>query len=130
MVLSFDETADLLDKLAERFPRELFHDLNGGISLLPEAKLSPEDMAGDLYTMGEYCVDQMGRYIVLYYGSFARILAGCSREEWERELYETLSHELTHHMEGLAGERSLEWKDKRDLEAYRMRHEEKTPPSK
>ncbi|MCI2107047.1 MAG: metallopeptidase family protein [Intestinimonas sp.] len=119
MVLSFDETGDLLDKLAERFPPELFRELNGGIALLPEEKLSPEDRAGNLYTMGKYCINQMGRYIVLYYGSFVRALAGCSREEWERELYDTLSHELTHHIESLAGERSLEQKDQQNLEAYR-----------
>ena len=119
MILSFDQVGDLLDEMAEEFPEEFYQDLNGGISLLPEAV---EDPAGeDLYIMGEYCNDMMGRYINLYYGSFAA-LAGqedWTHEDWEDELYTTLSHEFTHHVEGLAGERGLEIKDELELEQYR-----------
>ena len=35
------------------------------------------------------------------------------------ELYTTLSHEFTHHVEGLAGERGLEIKDELEMEEYR-----------
>lgn len=69
--------------------------------------------------MGEYCWDEMGRYINLYYGSFAAVLSDESRQVWEEELRFTLRHELTHHVEGLAGERSLEHKDSAQLEAFR-----------
>ena len=58
--------------------------------------------------MGEYCNDMMGKYINLYYGSFAA-LAGqedWTEEDWEDELYTTLAHEFTHHIEGRAGERA------------------------
>ena len=119
MILSFDEAGDLLDQMAEEFPEEFYRDLNGGISLLPQAV---EDPAGEeLYIMGEYCNDMMGRYINLYYGSFAA-LAGqenWTKEDWEDELYTTLSHEFTHHVEGLAGERGLEIRDQLELEQYR-----------
>ena len=74
-----------------------------------------------MYIMGEYCSDQMGRYINLYYGSFA-VLAeeeDWTRRNWEEELYETLAHEFTHHIEGLAGERGLEIKDEAFLDRYR-----------
>ena len=74
-----------------------------------------------MYIMGEYCNDQMGRYINLYYGSFA-VLAeeeDWTRRNWEEELYETLAHEFTHHIEGLAGERGLEVKDEAFLDRYR-----------
>ena len=119
MILSFDEAGDLLDRMAEEFPEAFYQDLNGGISLLPEAV---EDPAGkDLYIMGEYCNDMMGRYINLYYGSFAALAEqeDWTEEDWEDELYTTLSHEFTHHVEGLAGERGLEIRDQLELEQYR-----------
>ena len=119
MILSFDQVGDLLDEMAEEFPEEFYQELNGGISLLPE---TVEDPAGeDLYIMGEYCNDMMGRYINLYYGSFAALAEqeDWTHEDWEDELYTTLSHEFTHHVEGLAGERGLEIKDELELEQYR-----------
>ena len=111
MILSFDEAGDLLDQMAEEFPEEFYQELNGGISLLPEAREDPE--GEDLYIMGEYCNDMMGKYINLYYGSFAALAEqeDWTEEDWEDELYTTLSHEFTHHIEGLAGERGLEIKD-------------------
>lgn len=118
MILSFDEAGDLLDEMAEEFPEEFYQDLNGGISLLPEAV---EDPAGEeLYIMGEYCNDMMGRYINLYYGSFAALAEqeDWTEEDWEDELYTTLAHEFTHHVEGLAGERGLEIRDQLELEEY------------
>lgn len=120
MILSFDEAGDLLDQMAEEFPEEFYRDLNGGISLLPQAV---EDPAGeDLYIMGEYCNDMMGRYINLYYGSFAALAEqeDWTEEDWEDELYTTLAHEFTHHVEGLAGERGLEIRDQLELEQYRQ----------
>ena len=120
MILSFDEVGDLLDQMAEEFPEEFYRDLNGGISLLPEAKKDPE--GGDIYIMGEYCNDMMGKYINLYYGSFAEQAKWerWTREDWEEELYTTLAHEFTHHVEGLAGERGLEIKDELEMEQYRQ----------
>mgnify|MGYP005812718961 CR=1 FL=1 len=121
MILSFDEVGDLLDDMAEQFPEEFYQRLNGGISLLPQAKEDPEDQLDDLYIMGEYCNDMMGRYINLYYGSFAALAEReeWTQEDWEDELWETFSHEFTHHMEGLAGERGLEIKDEAFLEEQR-----------
>lgn len=119
MILSFDQAGDLLDEMAEEFPEEFYRELNGGISLLPQAV---EDPAGaDLYIMGEYCDDMMGRYINLYYGSFAALAEreDWTEEDWEDELYTTLAHEFTHHVEGLAGERGLEIRDELELEQYR-----------
>ena len=124
MTLTIDEVNDLLDDMAEEFPEAFYQELNGGISLLPEAR---EDSQGeDLYIMGEYCNDMMGRYINLYYGSFAALAEqeNWTEEDWEDELYTTLSHEFTHHMEGLAGERGLEIKDELEMEEYRREREQ------
>ena len=125
MILSFDEVGNLLDEMAEEFPEEFYQELNGGISLLPEAVEDPQ--GEEIYIMGEYCNDMMGKYINLYYGSFAALAQqeNWSEEDWEDELYTTLAHEFTHHIEGLAGERGLEIKDELELEQYRRERESK-----
>lgn len=121
MIISIDRCYDILERLAEEYPAELMDSLNGGILLLEEALPDPE--AGeDVYIMGEYCWDEMGRYINLHYGSFAALLAEEDESVWEEELGITLRHELTHHVEGLAGERSLEYKDSAQLEELRSSH--------
>ena len=123
MILSFDEAGDLLDQMAEEFPEEFYQELNGGISLLPEVREDPQGEC--LYIMGEYCNDMMGKYINLYYGSFAALAEteNWTEEDWEDELYTTLAHEFTHHIEGLAGERGLEIKDELQMEQYRRERE-------
>ena len=118
-MISFDEMGDWLDEIAEQFPPEFYQELNGGILLLPESKADPEFPPGEMYILGEYCHDEMGRYINMYYGSFAALYPDLPEEELYDELYATLSHEFTHHMESLAGERGLEIKDEIELEHYR-----------
>lgn len=85
-MLTFDQAGELLDEMAEEFPPEFYRDLNGGISLLPEALPDPEFPPGEMYT--------------------------------------TLAHEFTHHVEGLAGERGLDLRDALELEEYRARAED------
>ena len=118
MILTVDECYDILEQMAEELPEALLESLNGGILLLEESVPDPE--AGeDVYIMGEYCWDEMGRYINIYYGSFVELLADEEKSVWEDELRVTLRHELTHHVEGLAGERSLEYRDSAQLEEFR-----------
>lgn len=121
MVLTIDRVNDLLDEMAEEFPEALFDGLNGGVNLLEEAVPDPDFPPGEMYILGEYCDDLLGRYINLYYGSFAALAEreDWTQEDWEDELWETFSHEFTHHMEGLAGERGLEIKDEAFLEEQR-----------
>lgn len=118
-MITFDEMGDWLDEIAERFPQEFYNELNGGILLLPEAMPDPEFPDGEMYFLGEYCHDEMGRYINLYYGSFAALFADAGDDELYDELYTTLAHEFTHHIESLAGERGLEIKDAIELEGFR-----------
>ena len=79
MILTIDRVNDLLDDMADSFPAALFDGLNGGIHLLEEAQPDPEFPPGEMYIMGEYCDDMLGRYINLYYGSFAAL---APREDW------------------------------------------------
>jgi len=108
----------ILDEVAAELPEEIFKDLNGGVSLLDETKRSKKDPDGNLYTLGEYRRDQMGRYIVLYYGSLCAVYGSISKERYRKHLKKVLSHELTHHWESLAGERDLEVKDEIDMDKY------------
>jgi len=99
------ETAErLLNEEAEKLPPEVYRDLNGGVNLLPEAR---RDSDG-LYTLGLYHCDAMGRYIELFYGSFQKTNPDADEEALRKLLGSTLRHELTHHLESLAGDRSLE----------------------
>ena len=77
-----------------------------------------------MYILGEYCEDVLGRYINLYYGSFAAL---AQREDWDAdtwadELYTTLSHELTHHMESRGGLHALDDRDAEELARWRAEY--------
>lgn len=126
MVLSFDGAGALLDELAERLPPALLDGLNGGVNLLEEAVPDPEFPPGEMYILGEYCDDLLGRYINLYYGSFAALAEAedWDGETWAEELRVTLSHELTHHMEARGGLHTLDDRDAAELEAWRRERRE------
>ena len=117
-MLSFEESAEYLDEVADCLPQPLFRDLNGGVSLVDYFK--PSDKGKGMMVLGEYIKNsQMGRYILIYYGSFSRVFPHLSDEEWKQKLKEVLVHELTHHNESLAGCHDLELKD--DLQQKRFK---------
>ncbi|MCI9002742.1 MAG: metallopeptidase family protein [Oscillibacter sp.] len=121
MRLSFDQVGELLDELAEPFPEALFEGLNGGVNLREEVMLDPAFPDREMFVMGDYCDNLLGRYINLYYGSFAAMAEreDWTLEDWRQELRQTLSHELTHHMEGRGGLHALEDRDEEELDAWR-----------
>jgi hypothetical protein len=52
--------------------------------------------------------DTTRSFIVLYWGSFRGLAARDPEFDWEHEIWETLTHELRHHLESLAGDDALE----------------------
>lgn len=75
----------------------------------------------DIFTLGE-CVtedyasdwggpDTTRSVVVLYWGSFRSLAARAPDFDWDGELWETLTHELRHHLESLAREDALEGVD-------------------
>ena len=120
-MVTFDEAAAMLDEIAEELPAAFYSDLIGGVYLLPEAKRHPESSRRrPLYIMGEYISrHDLGKYINLYYGSFAKIYPHLPPEKLRAQLKRVLVHEFTHHVEFLAGERGLEIKDETEMERYR-----------
>ncbi len=119
-MITIENAQQLLDDIAEELPTEFFKELNGGILLLPDEKISPHARANDLYIMGEYHYSHsMGRMIYIYFGSFQSLYPHISPERMKEKLRDTLLHEFTHHLESLAGERGLEIKDQEELQRYR-----------
>ncbi len=129
MIWSFDEVGAYLDETAESFPPALFEELNGGINLLEDTVPDPDFPEGEMYILGEYCDDMLGRYINLYYGSFAALAEEetWDEETWKDELWVTLSHELTHHMEVRSGLHALDDRDEEELAAWRAELEKEPP---
>lgn len=125
-MLSFEEAQDYLSSVADELPEQFFAQLNGGIVLLPDVVESEHSVGGDLYTLGAYHVDPrgLGRYITIHYGSFLAAHGGQSRRSQRRALREVLLHELTHHLESLAGVRDLEVEDERFIQRYRRERED------
>jgi len=122
-MVTIEEFDAMLDEIAQDIPGAFFGGLSGGIILLEACKLHPEG-AGDLYIMGEYSSRRdMGRCIRVYYGSFMRTFGHLSRHALRERLRATLLHELTHHLESLAGERGLEAQDRLQLEEYKRTHQ-------
>lgn len=119
--IEFDE---MLDRLACELPEEFYKRLNGGIIVLDYAKPHPE--APGLCVMGEYHHDRaMGRYIVIYYGSFMALYPRHTPEELEPLLRSTLRHEFRHHLESLGGLRTLADEDRVKIESWLSRNKEK-----
>ncbi len=111
IVLSYDQMGDMLEEIAEQFPEAFYRELDGGIQLERQAMPDPTFPDNDIFIMGQYCHDALGRYIRLYYGSFAILMAEKDEEEWREEIFRTVAHEFTHHMEESAMLHALDDKD-------------------
>ena len=103
-MVSFEQAGAFLDEAVDKLPEEIFRDLNGGVNLLPETRRSEDGR----YVLGLYHHDHMGRYVEIFYGSFLALYGDLSPQAFRRELEKTLRHELTHHIENKAGDRTLE----------------------
>ena len=109
--MSFEEFREMVAEMLDEIPQEFLRGL-GGVHVLPEARVEPD--YDDVYRMGEYldpgaedflgAGEGLGRHVAIYYGSFVAIADGDPDFDWEDEAWETLTHELRHHVESLAGE--------------------------
>ncbi len=107
----------LIDRLTRDIPADY---LDGVADIAVSRRAVPNPKSPEVFTMGE-CVplpvgtgesaDDIQSRIVIYYGSF-RALAQLDEEfDWEEEAWETLTHELRHHLEWRAGRADLEVTD-------------------
>ncbi len=123
--MTFERFRSLIAELVDEIPEEFMRGL-GGVHVLPEARLEPE--FEDVYRMGEYldpgspdflgAGEGLGRQVVIYYGSFVAIAEDDPDFDWEDEAWETVTHELRHHVESLAGEDRLVQEDVDDARDF------------
>ena len=118
-MLSFERFAQILDELANNLPAEIFAQLNGGVNLLEQDKEHPESRGRNLFVLGDYNYNNLGRYINIYYGSFMLMYGHYSEEELTKKIDHTLKHEFVHHLESLAGEKDLEIADADFIARYK-----------
>jgi hypothetical protein len=101
--------------LVERLEREIPAEFKGGVIVVEVSpKTVPHPVRADIYTLGE-CIplewsgtgaDLQSR-VVLYHGSF-QALSRLGEFDWREEAWETLAHELRHHLEWRANSAALE----------------------
>ena len=112
-MLSYEETQEALNQLIDALPPGIFKGLNCGVALLPDT------VYGDngLLILGQYNVEPhgLGRYVTIHYGSLFAIYGYMDAQGFTEKLKDVLHHELTHHLEHLAGDRTLEIKDAQDV---------------
>ena len=116
---TFEEMGEMLEEIANSMPQDIFVHLNGGINFLPDTKQHPDGDSGDLYIMGEYCHNSLGRYINIFYGSIMRVYYYLPPDKLKEKITGILKHEFTHHLESLAGEKDLIIKDLIDMQKYK-----------
>lgn len=111
----------MVEGMVDEIPEEFLRGLQG-VHVLEEAR--PEEGFVDVWRLGEYLDpgsevflgggDGLGRHVAIYYGSFVEVGDGDPTFDWEAEAWETLTHELRHHVESLAGDASLIDQDRLD----------------
>jgi predicted Zn-dependent protease with MMP-like domain len=110
----------------ERAAREAFEEIPeeylDGIDGLTVRRAAPRHPSiPEVYTLGECLTeehpsdygspDTTRSVIALYWGSFRAVAARDPDFDWNGEIWETLTHELRHHLESLAGDDALEGVD-------------------
>jgi hypothetical protein len=106
----------MVRRMAAEVPAEF---LAGVVEVTVSPKMLPHPTRGEVYTLGE-CIPIPGEgeagpvgiqsRVVLYHGSFRALAAHAEEFDWRTEAWETLTHELRHH---------LEWRARApDLEAF------------
>lgn len=110
----------------ERHARKAFEEIpdeyREGIDGLVVSREAPEHPTlPGVFTLGQCLTEEhLSDYggpettrsvIALYWGSFRALARKDAGFDWEEEIWETLTHELRHHLESLAGDAALEGVD-------------------
>lgn len=92
----------------------------------------------DVYTLGECKTETfpsefggagvVQSIVVLYYGSFLALSRIDDDWDWDEEIFETITHEIRHHLESLASEESLEEMDYAEDQNFARREGEPFDP--
>jgi hypothetical protein len=112
-------TFEEFEREASRVWSEIPDSYRSGVDgLVVERKSQAHPSMPDIYTLGECLTesypsdwggpDTTRSVLVLYYGSFRRLSTLDPDFDWDYEIWETITHELRHHLESLAAEDALE----------------------
>ena len=112
-MLTFEEAEVALNQHIDDLPPEIYKGLNCGVALLPDTMY---DNNG-LLILGQYHVENygLGRYITIHYGSIYMAHGHLNAHDFSDKIRSVLHHELTHHLEHLAGDNTLEIQDAIDI---------------
>jgi hypothetical protein len=110
-VVQLHDFRQLVKRLAQEVPPAY---LDGVVAVDVSPKALPHPVHADVYTLGE-CVpiewsgdgSDLQSRVVLYHGSF-QALARLGDFDWREETWDTLTHELRHHLEWRARVAALE----------------------
>ena len=116
--MEFDDFEALARELYQEIP-EVYLEGIDGLTVRREAPEHPDHPG--VFTLGECLTEEhVSDYgssettrsvIALYWGSFRALAEKGDGFDWEEETWETLTHELRHHLESLAGDAALEGVD-------------------
>lgn len=121
-MLTFDETAEILDGILAGFPAVLLDGLSG-VFLVDELKYSEGLPDGDHLVMGAYIQSRGLRPCVdIYYGSVMEKYLDADVGTVRSALRGILAHELRHHAETMAGCDDLVRLDAAYVASERARH--------
>ena len=105
---------DMVRRLCDEVPADFFDGI-AEVIVSPRAVADPE--RPDVFTLGECIplpvqvgsgVDGLQSQVVMYHGSFAALAGLEQGMDWKQEAWETLTHELRHHLEWRANAPDLE----------------------
>src|SRR5574341_1931199 len=127
-VVQLSDFQSLVDRLLKEVPPSY---LSGVVAVEVSPKTIPHPVRAEIYTLGE-CIplewsgngaDLQSR-VVVYHGSFQALakLSEPGEFDWREEAWETLTHELRHHLEWRANVAALEAYDWAAEENFK-RHE-------
>jgi Zincin-like metallopeptidase len=112
MRLSDFET--MVRRLCDEVPADFF---DGIAEVVVSPRVVPDPERPDVFTLGECIplpvqvgsgVEGLQSQVVMYYGSFAALAVLEQGMDWKQEAWETLTHELRHHLEWRAHAPDLE----------------------
>jgi len=124
--MRFEEFQQRARSAYEAVPAEYREGVDG-LTVSAEAPQHPT--LPDVYTLG-HCVtesypsdwagpDTTRSVVILYHGSFRALAQADPEFDWEEQLWETLTHELRHHLESLADQDGLGGVDYASDEGFR-----------
>ena len=107
----------MVRRLADEVPPEF---LQGVADIAVSPRTVPHPVREEIYTLGEciplpavdHAAEGIQTRVVLYYGSFLALSRTAPGFEWRSEAWETLTHELRHHLEWRAHAPALEAYDR------------------